>query len=264
MKPLGYNVGIAKSFWAVMVGYLANLAFPRMGEVTKCGVLKRTDGVKISASMGTVVTERIFDVLSLLTILSITFLIEFDRLNQFFINLFEEKLSKININVPLIVMVGLFLILVVGFLIMKFKKQIMHLPLYEKLLHFKEGILSIRRIENIPAFFLSTIGIWVLYYFMSYIIVFSIPETSELDWIAGMAILVVGGIAMSAPVQGGIGTYHLLVAALLTLYGIKQEEGVFFATILHTSQTLSVLFLGSIGLIVVSLSKKPLNGKNET
>lgn len=260
LKPLGYHVSIFRSFWAVMVGYLANLAFPRMGEVTKCGVLKKTDGVKISTSMGTVVTERIFDVLSLLIIMLITFIFEFGKLNEFFKDLFSNKLSSDRIPKIELIMLSFGGVVILGIALFLLLKKIRHNEAFSKFLslfmQFKEGLFSINKIDNIPGFILSSIGIWVLYYLMSYIIVFSIPETSQLDWIAGLAILVVGGIGMSAPVQGGIGTYHVLVAALLTLYGIDQTNGVFFATLLHTSQTLSVMIVGSISLIIVSFIRR--------
>jgi len=268
LKPLDYHINIFRSFWAVMVGYLANLAFPRMGEVTKCGVLKKTDGVKISVSMGTVVTERIFDVLSLLLIIVVTFLIEFGRLNEFFLDLFNSKISSDKIPPIELIVAMLVGLITIGIVLFILRKKIRSTEVYLKFIsvfgHFKNGLFSIRKIDNIPGFILSTMGIWVLYYLMSYTILFSIPETSELDWIAGLAILIVGGIAMSAPVQGGIGTYHFLVAGLLTLYGIDQANGLFYATLLHTSQTLSVMIFGGLGLIVVSFTKKKWRSSDMT
>ncbi len=261
IQPLNYSVPLATSFWAVMIGYLANLAFPRMGEITKCGVIKRTHGVEMSASMGTVVTERIIDLLVLLMILLVTFMIEFDRLNQFFIDLVSEKLpdNSISIILQTVIVAGVVL-LTIMVLVIRFKSLILESRLFQKLktsiLHFKDGLLSVRKIKNVTGFIASTFGMWVLYYLMAYVILFSMPETAGLDWIAGLAILVVGGVAMSAPVQGGIGTYHFMVGALLTLYAIQLETGVFFATLLHTSQTLAVMTLGCIGLIVISLTKK--------
>ncbi len=261
IAPLNYSIPLRTSFWAVMIGYLASLAFPRMGEITKCGVIKRTHGIKMSASMGTVVTERIFDVLILLIILFVTFLVEFDRLNEFFIELFRGKIPDTDCNnlleFAIVAGVLLFIFVIIG---LRYKSLMFETRMFQKfktsIIHFKEGLLSVRKIENVYGFIVSTIGIWILYYLMAYVIVFSIPETVDLDWIAGLAILVVGGIAMSAPVQGGIGTYHFLVGTLLTLYAIKPETGVFFATLLHTSQTLAVMTLGSIGLIVISLTKR--------
>ena len=104
--------------------------------------------------------------------------------------------------------------------------------------------------RNLPGFILASIGIWVAYYFMSYIIVFTIAETSDLNWIAGLALLVTGGIGMAAPVQGGIGTFHLFVSAMLISYGIDQQTGLFLATLLHTSQVGAVVIFGALALLI--------------
>ena len=262
LQPLGYHVTLNRAFWAVMVGYMANLAFPRMGEITKCSVLKKTDDVKISRSMGTVVTERLFDVILLGLSLLLTLGVEFKRLSQFFLDLADEKVpSELNLSFSSPIFLGaiaFIALLLTIFLLLRERitQSTIYHKLVEVLLNFREGLLSIRKIKNITGFVVSTFSIWFLYYLMAYVVVFSIPQTADLDWAAGLAILVVGGIGMSAPVQGGIGTYHFLVAALLILYGIERSDGVFFATLIHTSQTLMVLFLGVIGLILASIFQR--------
>lgn len=262
LQPLGYHVTLNRAFWAVMVGYMANLAFPRMGEITKCSVLKKTDDVKISRSMGTVVTERLFDVILLGLSLLLTLGVEFKRLSQFFLDLADEKVpSELNLSFSSPIFLGaiaFIALLLTMFLLLRERitQSTIYHRLVEVLLNFREGLLSIRKIKNITGFVVSTFSIWFLYYLMAYVVVFSIPQTADLDWAAGLAILVVGGIGMSAPVQGGIGTYHFLVAALLILYGIERSDGVFFATLIHTSQTLMVLFLGVIGLILASIFQR--------
>lgn len=262
LQPLGYHVTLNRAFWAVMVGYMANLAFPRMGEITKCSVLKKTDDVKISRSMGTVVTERLFDVILLGLSLLLTLGVEFKRLSQFFLDLADEKVpSELNLSFSSPIFLGaiaFIALLLTIFLLLRERitQSTIYHRLVEVLLNFREGLLSIRKIKNITGFVVSTFSIWFLYYLMAYVVVFSIPQTADLDWAAGLAILVVGGIGMSAPVQGGIGTYHFLVAALLILYGIERSDGVFFATLIHTSQTLMVLFLGVIGLILASIFQR--------
>ena len=262
LQPLGYHVTLNRAFWAVMVGYMANLAFPRMGEITKCSVLKKTDDVKISRSMGTVVTERLFDVILLGLSLLLTLGVEFKRLSQFFLDLADEKVpSELNLSFSSPIFLGaiaFIALLLTIFLLLRERitQSTIYHRLVEVLLNFREGLLSIRKIKNITGFVVSTFSIWFLYYLMAYVVVFSIPQTADLDWAAGLAILVVGGIGMSAPVQGGIGTYHFLVAALLILYGIERSDGVFFATLIHTSQTLMVLFLGVIGIILASIFQR--------
>jgi hypothetical protein len=122
------------------------------------------------------------------------------------------------------------------------------------------GLKSIRNVKEKTAFFVSTALIWILYYLMSYIIVFSFPETSSLDFFAGLSILMAGGLGMAAPVQGGIGTYHAFVGGVLMLYGISKEDGVLFATLLHTSQFVSIVVFGGISFIISLFLHKNPNG----
>ncbi len=111
-----------------------------------------------------------------------------------------------------------------------------------------EGVLSLKNIKNVPGFIISTIVLWVVYYYMSYIIVFSLPETAHLGWMVGVMLLVTGGIALAIPVQGGFGTYHTLISVMLSLYAVDPTTGVFLATLLHTSQVVAVAIFGAIAL----------------
>ena len=122
--------------------------------------------------------------------------------------------------------------------------------------------MSIRKVEKKFAFLVSTLLIWVLYYLMSYIIIFSFEATSNLDFFAGLSILMAGGLGMAAPVQGGIGTYHAFVSGILLLYGINKADGVLFATLLHTSQFISLTIFGGISFIIsIFLNKNPNGNK---
>ena len=121
------------------------------------------------------------------------------------------------------------------------------------------GFISITRLKNPAAFWAATLGIWVLYYFMSYVVFFSMDATMHLGWKAGMALLVMGGLAMSAPVQGGIGAYHLLVSGLLIYYGVSKQEGLSFAFLLHSSQIALILLAGVVSGVFLLLGKKAGN-----
>lgn len=91
---------------------------------------------------------------------------------------------------------------------------------------------------------------------MAYVVIFALPPTENLSLMAGLTILVMGGLGMAAPVQGGIGTYHALVSSVLVLYGIKETDGVLFATILHTTQTIAVLVVGGCCILALSFNKR--------
>ncbi len=263
IKPLGFSLSVYRTFLAVMIGYFANLLVPRMGEVTKCAILKRTDNVPITLSLGTVVAERFLDFIVLMSLLLFTFLIEYNLLKEYLLGFFSSKASGVGENLMgIYIMGGLFftILLVLTIYGKKIFKKLKSLSFYNKLNNFiKEmcaGLMSIRTIDNKFGFWSSTLLIWVLYYLMAYVVFFSLPQTAGLGYMAGLTILVMGGLGMAAPVQGGIGTYHALVSSVLVLYGILETDGVLFATVLHTSQTLAVLLVGGLCLLIISFNKR--------
>jgi len=266
LVPLGYkNLSTYRTFKAVMIGYLTNLIAPRLGEITRCGVLKRTDKVNMSASIGTVVAERIFDFLGLLSLIFFALIIEFDRLSTFFVDFTNDKLSGFEMTSAKLAGFLVFGFILAGGLIILwwFRERIKRKPLYYKLRSFARemtnGFTSVLRLEKKRWFWLSTVFIWVLYYVMAYVLFFSVDSTSHLGLTAGLSILIMGGLGMSAPVQGGFGTYHILVGSILLTYGITEKDGFFFATLVHTSQTLSVMIFGGISLLLTLPSKKKNN-----
>jgi uncharacterized protein (TIRG00374 family) len=254
LKPLGYKVTTYRTTLSVLIGYLANLAFPRLGEVTRCAVLKRTDDVPMTTSIGSVITERLLDAFTLLTLIGLSFILEYDTISSFLRNIFEEY--NIDFDKILYAMVGLGLIGLVVFFIFISSKSRMAIRLKSWMIELYGGIKSIGQVNRIGAFIFSTILLWVIYYLMAYIIVFALPETSFLSPSAGFLLLVTGGIALTIPVQGGIGTYHTMVTALLMLYGIDNTTGLFMATLLHTSQILAVAVFGGIAVLLSFLIKK--------
>jgi len=267
LSPIGYKVNPFRAFIAVMVGYFANLLLPRMGEVTRCAILKKTDKVAIPASLGTVISERILDLIILLILIFVTIIIEFKVLKDFLYESFSAAFNNINFSNTLIYLgIILFIILAIIVLLIWKREFLKSLHLYQKIRPFIidliNGLMSIRKVEKKFAFLISTLLIWVLYYLMSYIIIFSFETTSNLDFFAGLSILMAGGLGMAAPVQGGIGTYHAFVSGILLLYGINKADGVLFATLLHTSQFISVTVFGGISFIIsIFLNKNPNGNK---
>lgn len=262
LAPLGYKLETGRSFLAVMSGYLANLAFPRLGEVTRCGVLKKNDDVPISISFGTVVIERLIDVLILASVIAIDFFVEFDKIYDFFLDSVDMERFAIDKSM---LMIWAFVFLVLGIVGVVLMRRLLRHDFtnpylkkgQEKIKDLILGFMSIRRLENVWGFVLSTIGIWFFYYLMSYVIFYSIPETSGLGLGAGLSILAAAGVAMATPVQGGIGAYHALVSGVLIVYGVDSVTALFFATLLHTSQVIFMLVFGGASIVISSfISKK--------
>jgi glycosyltransferase 2 family protein len=269
LEPMGYKLKTFRTFLAVMVGYFANLIIPRAGEISRCGVLKKTDNVNMTSSIGTVVAERVVDFIMLVSVVMIAFAVEFHLLNRYLSGFMENSILQLSRNIFLIyIIIGvLVFILVVGYIVVKkHRSSIRNNALYLKIRHFMrelvEGITSIKKLENRTGFIVSSLFIWIFYYLMSYVAFHAIPETSELGFVAGLSILAMSSLGMLAPVQGGIGAYHALVTGVLTFYGINETDGAFFAGLLHSSQVFMVLVVGGISFFV-SIWIKRRDSKNE-
>lgn len=255
LEPMGYRPAPFRTFLALMVGYFSNIFVPRMGEVTRCGILTRTDKVPFSFSFGSVIAERFVDLFSLILLIGLAFILEFDKLNQFVTPFIVDKLA--GLQGPWVIYLasaGLVFLMVLLFIYKAFRVKINNHPLFIKLAKLAgelfKGLTSIRNVKHQFRFWTFTALIWIFYYFMGYVVIHSFPATENLSWLAGVSILVMGAIGMAAPVQGGLGTYHLLVSGVLVLYGVTIEDGLIFATVIHASQTLTVILVGAISFFI--------------
>jgi glycosyltransferase 2 family protein len=262
IKPTGHAPNYKNTYNAMMVGYVANLVLPRMGEVVRCSILKRTDNIPVDKGFGTVIAERFVDMLMLLLAVGIAFLIEFNRIKDFFLGLFSEKYNNLEYMLSSLYWVGVS-ILVIGAVLLviwfRYINQLRNNTYLIKISGFIKGVLqgvfSISKLENQFVFWAHTVFVWLMYYGSSLVVFYALPATSDLSFGAAVSILVVGSLGMAAPVQGGVGVYHILVQSTLLLYGIPKEGGMAYALLAHTSQTLLVVFMGVIGFMVSMLHK---------
>ncbi len=263
IEPLGFKPKLKNTTYAVLIGYFANLALPRLGEVTRCGSLSKAEKVPFDVLLGTVIVERVIDVISLLICFLLTAIFEYERLGNFlYDNLLAPLKDKLNhaMGSPLFIAIGLVLIVLVIVFIRMLRKNSGKHGFISKLVALLKGILeglkSVRNIKRPWAFVFHSVFIWVLYFFSSYVCLFALPATNHLGWRAGLFILSVGGMSMSAPVQGGIGVFHLLISQGLLLYSIPHEHGIAFATLLHSTQTILVILLGTISFAMLFFAGK--------
>ena len=272
LEPLGYKrLTSFKTFLAVMSGYLANMAVPRMGEITRCGILKKTDGVPVTTSLGTVITERLLDALVLLLLLALTLILDYEIIKEFTVSFFSERFASLSdrYHTWFNILVAAGAVLGAGgviglFLLVRYKERLKKRAALNKLLTLIEqgfeGILSIRKVKNVPLFILLTMGIWFCYYMMSFLAFRAIPETAHLSWIAGLSVFTFGGVGMVLPAPGGLGTYHVIVKSVLQLYHVKGAPAVLFATVVHAAQSIMFVVIGGLSIFVsVFISKKKKN-----
>jgi hypothetical protein len=235
-----------------------------MGEVSRCGFLQKMEQIPVNTSFGTVVAERIFDVIMLFLLLCVTLLLEFGRLSNFFLGLFSDKFGNLeHISGGIYLVLACIVLLGLAFLIVLYRSRARFASsrFYQKAQSFIkgmfDGMLSVRKLQKPWQFILHSFLIWAGYYFASYALTFALPGAARLDWLAGLTILLTGSIGMAAPVQGGTGSFHLLVSSALLLYGWNQEEGIILATFIWASQTLLTLVAGGLSFVISLFLNKP-------
>ena len=259
LKPLGHTPRAYTTFFAVMSTYFINLFVPRLGEFVRAGLLKRTDQVPMEQSFGSIIAERAVDLVVLGLLVLLTLWIEFEKIGGFVQREASGTLGFLAERKEWIALTLLALV-VLGVLGMRLLWKNRHSwPLLRKLWDFtlgiKSGLLSILRLSpRMKAWYvLHTLNIWLMYYFMGYLLFFCTPETTALSPLSGLTVLAMGAIGMALPSPGGVGTYHLFVAATFIAYGLSDAAGKDFAFLMHSTQTLGVLFLGG-GSFLISLS----------
>lgn len=254
LEPLGTKPPILNTFNAVMIGYLFNFAIPRMGEVSRCGMLLRTDKIPVNQSLGTVVVERIFDLIILLLASVLVLFMQFDLLYNFFDeNFISPVASKMQgLGAVILILLGAFFLSAV-FAIFRFKHILLRSALAGKvltmLLGFIDGFKSVFKLKSPLQFMTSTLLIWVLYYLNTFSFLMAFSETADLGFAAVTSILVIGTFGFAAPVSGGIGAYHLFVAKGLALYGVSSVAGGIFGFVSHGMQMIMILVVGSFSLL---------------
>ena len=263
IEPLGHKPRTLNTFLAVMIGYLMNLALPRMGEISRCGVLARYEKIPFTKLVGTVVLERLIDVLMLLLLLVVVAITQFGQVLAFLNNNPEvqEKLGKI-LHSPVLPVSLALLFALIWFSRHKIKASGAAKKVVSLFNQFAEGFQSIKDIKNKGAFIFHSFFIWALYYLMLYCVFFAFNFTSHLSPLAGLTVFVLGSFGMVAPVQGGIGAWHFMVIEGLALYGIDKADGKVFALLAHGSTTLMLIVFGLVSLLVLPFINER-NGRKE-
>jgi uncharacterized membrane protein YbhN (UPF0104 family) len=259
-----HDVGYWPVYHASMVGNLANIVLPRMGEIIRCSVLRRTSGVPVQVALGTVVTERVIDVLVLLGLLSSVLLLDFNTFWRFVTdNVLGGRYDALARNrTPLLIaaIIGAVLLLSVGYALFRNLERLRQNAFFNKGVLFVQGLLagvfSVLKLENKGLFLLHTAFTWIVYYLMDYLAFFCFPETNSLDMRAGVAVLTFGALGMAAPVAGGIGPFHVMVQSILLVYGVSKEAGIAYALVVHGAQTLLVVVMGAISFFAVAAADK--------
>ncbi len=249
LEPTGQYVGLRNSFLSLMTGYLVNLAIPRGGEVSRCYNLYQLEKTPVQLSFGTVVTERLVDVLCLIVLIGASFYFEWDKLKGFIDTLDFSSGRKMTVPVWMWVALALGILFLAAIYLLRKNGKVIKI-----IRGFTEGMLSVFQLKNKTLFVFYSIAIWGLYFMMSYLVLMAFPETAHLGFSAVVTLFAIGSIAMAAPLPGGTGSYHVLVPLGLTmLYQVPKIDAVAFVFIFHAWQTLLMIAVGVISFIVSNL-----------
>ena len=257
LEPMGYKPRFWNSFFAVMIGYIMNLVFPRAGEASRAAALTRYEGVKFEKSFGTILAERAIDMIILLGITFFTIFLQFSLLRDGYVKIRDYFLSMLTLRNG-IILIALLAVFVFGLYILF--KRLQDSPLVNNIKNmirgFGEGLQTIFTMKGKWKFFLHTFLIWGLYVAMYWICFFAIPETANVPMGGVFAGFVFGSFAIVL-VPGGIGAYPAAVMQSLLLYGISKDSGFALGWIIWLAQTLMIIGLGGMSMFLMPrLNKK--------
>lgn len=249
LNPLGYNPKFPNLVMTVLISYLVNLIIPRAGDVARGTAITKYEKVPFEKAIGTIIAERIADVIMLFSIIGVAFFLQADLIKKALIKEDSDPIKTITILGTL----GILGIL--GFYFLKKSKNSFAIKIKNFVNGLLEGVKSISKMKNKWAFIFHTFFIWGMYVLMFYVVTFALPETTNLPFGAIVVGFVIGGLSM-ALTNGGLGTYPVFVAGVLVLYGIAENPANAFGWIIWTAQTLMILIFGGLSFLFLPLYNK--------
>ncbi len=267
-QAMGYEVSTLNSFYSVLIGYMMNYVIPRAGEISRCAALTKTDQMPIEKSLGTVVTERIVDLLLLLVVLGTIFILQFQIISEFIAKSLKLGHLEVGQGFHLKWILGLSVLVFLA-IVYRARKYIASHPVYLKLViifeGFADGLLSIRHVKKPAVFIILSFLIWACYILMMYFCLLAMDATSELLFSDCLVVFAIGTLGVVIPAPGaGAGTYHFFVMQSLLLFGVAREDGIAYATMVHGAQMILLTILGLIASVFVMLQHKKIKTDEQT
>lgn len=256
LEPLGEKPRTSVALYSIFLSYAASLVVPRIGEFTRCGVLKRWDGVSFTKALGTVVTERAVDSLIVLIMTALIFTTQI----PVFLNFFSRTGTRFDEIFGMFTTTGYLVTAICGFAALiglwVFRKRLtIHDKIKVTVQGIFEGVLSLRGVKNVPLFLFYSVAIWMSYFLHYYLTFFCFDATYNLGITCALVTFIVGSIAVLVPTPNGAGPWHFAVKTMLILYGVADNDALYFVLIVHTVQTLLVILLGIFAWIALGVKK---------
>ena len=248
INPMGYKLHIPNSFMAVMAAYLINYTIPRAGEISRASIVANYEGIPFEKGFGTIVAERIADLVMMLLIIAITLFLEFEYIYDFFAERFDTNKILIGIG-------GLIVLSIVFVLFIRRSNSKLALKIKGFVAGLIEGVLSIFKMKQKWAFVGHTLFIWLMYVLMFYVTTFALDETSGIPFAAILIGFISGSFSIAAT-NGGVGSYPVAIFLAFSFFGIAEDASMAFGWIMWTAQTLMVIVLGGLSLLFLPIYNK--------
>lgn len=260
LKPLGIHSGLWETYWAVHLGYFTNLALPRMGEIVRAGTLAKRLKAPLEKVLGTIISDRLLDML----VLGIFTTIAFSLQTQILYNFLSKQAS---ISVWHLLIVSIIGIIGLSFVVYLFRTDRVYHPVIEKiksrLAGFIDGILSLGKNDRPIEMVALSLGIWIMYFGMTILGLKAFSPTSHVTLVQGFIVFIIGSLGMIIPTPGGIGPFHFLTMSALGIYGISSIDGFSYANLsFFIIQIVTISVFGVIAMIYLAKNKhKPIHTK---
>lgn len=263
LAPLGYRPKVGDSVDSIFVAYAANVLVPRVGEVSRCAVLTKYDRIPFSKALGTLVAERLIDMLLVAVFVCVMLLTQFDVFMSLFATTGTSRISLGSLLVsPKTYIVIAAIVAGAALLWLWLKNTTLYAKMKQLVRGFVDGLMSLRTMQHKGLFVLYTLGIWVGYFLEFYIAFFCFPFTADLSVVQGLVIFAAISLAIIIPTPNGAGPWHFVVISMMTLYGVSHADASSFALIVHTFQTLGVIMLGVYGWVALQVRNRKLKVEN--
>ena len=248
LNHLGYQTKFHNDLLTVCVSYFVNLTIPRSGEITRAALLKKYENIPFDKGFGTIVAERIVDLMIFFLFVIVAFLLQFEKLYQFLI-------EKLPVEKILYLLAGGIIIFILFILVLIYAEWKIIQKLKNKLSGLIEGMTSILKMKDKWNYIFHSFFIWFSYLIMFYVAIFALPETSNISFDVVIMGFIFGSLAVGFT-NGGLGAYPLAIAMIYSLYGIPNEVGVAFGWIAWVSQTILTIFLGLLSYLLLPILNK--------
>ena len=249
LNHLGYQTKFHNTLMTVCVSYLVNLTIPRSGEITRAALLKKYEKVPFDKGFGTIVAERIVDMLIFLLFVVIGFVSQFDRIYQFLLQ------KDVKFETLIWFSVAGFILFVLFILVWIYAEWKIILKLKQKLSGLIEGMQSIVKMKHKWSYIFHSFFIWFTYLLMFYVAIYALPETENIGFDVVIMGFIFGTLAVGFT-NGGLGAYPLAIALIFSLFGISDDIGIAFGWLVWTSQTLLTIFLGLLSYLLLPVLNK--------